>query len=100
MKQNSISSLIFIFFLALTPACFAASVDINHADAVTLARLLAGVGKARAEAIVEYRETHPPFSHPGDLLKVKGIGRSIIERNKSLMRFVIDNPEDATIDRR
>ena len=41
----------------LLPLCvFAGPVDINSADAKTIAKELKGVGLSRAQAIVEYRE--------------------------------------------
>ncbi|MCP1477244.1 competence protein ComEA [Pseudomonas sp. EB276 TE3739] len=57
-------------------------IDLNHADAATLQRELAGIGKAKAEAIVAYRETNGLFSSVDELLEVKGIGKAILERNR------------------
>lgn len=57
-------------------------VNINTADAVTLAETLEGVGDARARSIVEYRETHGAFDSPDDLVEVKGIGPNVLERNR------------------
>lgn len=66
--------------LALSPmAAFAGPVDVNSADAQTLARELTGVGPAKAQAIVEYREANGPFSSPEDLLDVQGIGTRTLE---------------------
>ncbi|WP_260955209.1 ComEA family DNA-binding protein [Pseudomonas citri] len=60
----------------------AVKVDLNEADAATLQRELAGVGKAKADAIVAYRETNGPFSSVEELLEVKGIGKAILDRNR------------------
>lgn len=60
----------------------AGPVDINTADAATLAKELDGVGPARAQAIVEYRETAGPFERPEDLAEVSGIGRRVLEANE------------------
>ncbi len=57
-------------------------VDINTADAATLARVLEGVGPAKAAAIVEHRRRHGPFRRAEDLARVKGIGRRTVERNR------------------
>ncbi len=57
-------------------------VDINRADAATLARVLEGVGPNKAKAIVEYRRRHGPFRRPEDLARVRGIGRKTVERNR------------------
>ncbi|HEV8715279.1 MAG TPA: ComEA family DNA-binding protein [Candidatus Binatia bacterium] len=50
-----------------------AKVNINTADQATLVSLK-GVGKKRAQAIIEYREKNGPFKTVNDLTKVKGIG--------------------------
>ncbi|MGB5257447.1 MAG: helix-hairpin-helix domain-containing protein [Woeseiaceae bacterium] len=59
----------------------AGPVDINTADAETIAAELKGVGLAKARAIVEYRKKHGPFKHPGELSLVKGIGERTVELN-------------------
>lgn len=60
-------------------------VNINQADAQTLADALVGVGLQRAKAIVEYRKAYGPFSTLDELKDVKGIGKSTIERNKAVI---------------
>lgn len=60
-----------------------AVVNINTADAATLAQQLTGVGLSRAEAIVRYRETYGPFSKAEELTEVKGIGPSTLEQNRA-----------------
>ena len=60
----------------------AGPVDLNTADAATLARELQGIGTARAEAIVEYREHIGRFRSVAELLNVKGIGPQVLEQNK------------------
>lgn len=59
-----------------------AKVDLNEADAATLQKELAGVGEAKAQAIVAYRETNGPFASVDELLEVKGIGKAILDRNR------------------
>lgn len=61
----------------------AAPVDINLADAKTLAVELRGVGAERAQAIVQYRKEHGPFRTIDELVKVKGIGKKTLEANRS-----------------
>lgn len=58
------------------------SININEADAATLAAGLKGVGQSRAEAIVRYREEFGPFFAVEDLLQVKGIGAGVIDKNR------------------
>lgn len=62
-------------------------VNVNTATAEELAAGLVGVGPAKAQAIVEYREQHGPFSTPEDLLEVKGIGPKLLERNRDRLAF-------------
>ena len=69
-------------FIVAAPAFGATQVDINSADAKTLAQALDGVGLTKAEAIVAYRNAHGPFESVDDLAKVKGIGPRIIEENR------------------
>jgi competence protein ComEA len=57
-------------------------IDLNAADAPTLQRELAGVGEAKAKAIVAYRETNGPFASIDELLEVKGIGKAILDKNR------------------
>lgn len=57
-------------------------VNINTADASTLARALKGVGESRAQAIVEYREAHGEFLDVYELANVKGIGERMVEMNE------------------
>jgi competence protein ComEA len=63
------------------------TVNVNSADAETLAMVLDGVGIVRAAAIVEYREQHGLFQDPYDLANVKGIGDRTIELNESRIRL-------------
>lgn len=69
--------------LALTASAFAAGkVNVNTADAATIASTLNGVGESKAEAIVAYREAHGPFKSAEQLAEVKGIGLKTVEKNR------------------
>ncbi|QXH48322.1 helix-hairpin-helix domain-containing protein [Pseudomonas xanthosomatis] len=59
-----------------------ATLDLNSADAGTLQRELNGIGKAKAEAIVAYRDANGPFTSVDELLEIKGIGNALLERNR------------------
>ncbi|MER2299669.1 ComEA family DNA-binding protein [Pseudomonas promysalinigenes] len=59
-----------------------ALVNLNQADAATLQKELTGIGKAKAEAIVAYREANGPFATVDELLEIKGIGNALLERNR------------------
>ncbi|MDX1490490.1 MAG: ComEA family DNA-binding protein [Pseudohongiellaceae bacterium] len=60
-------------------------VDINSADAETLALALDGVGMAKAQDIVEYRQKNGAFNSVDDLAQVKGVGPATIARNRDKM---------------
>jgi competence protein ComEA len=62
------------------------TVNINTADAATLARLLNGIGMKKAEAIVAHREKFGAFMTADELTEVKGIGKATLERNRSAIR--------------
>ena len=62
------------------------TVNINEADAETIANQLLGIGLRRAQAIVEYRETYGPFYSVEELKVVKGIGSKTVERNRERIR--------------
>jgi competence protein ComEA len=66
---------------------WAGPVDINKADAKTIAKELNGVGLSRAQAIVEFREKNGAFKSIEDLRKVKGIGAKTLEQNRSNIRL-------------
>ena len=60
----------------------AAPVNINTASAEEIANALNGIGLAKAEAIVAYRETYGLFSRADEIVFVRGIGDSTYEKNK------------------
>ncbi len=68
-------------------------VNINTASAETLAASLDGVGLSKAKAIVAYRDSQGPFKHPDELVKVKGIGLSTVDRNRDVIRFEAPRPD-------
>jgi len=67
-------------------AAAAGPVNINTADAATLAAELTGVGPALAEAIVADRKANGNFATPEALTRVKGIGERIVEMNRANIR--------------
>ncbi len=86
--------LIRIFTLLLTLLfsgfAIASTVNINTADANSMAENLEGVGLAKANAIVEYRNENGKFSSLEDLLMVKGIGEKTLERNRDRISLEIE----------
>ena len=67
-------------------------VDVNTADAETIAQVLVGVGQSKAEAIVAYREENGRFEDLEELARVRGIGEATIKRNES--RISLGDEED------
>ena len=79
--------LTYLLCMLIPVAAFAGPVDINTADAATLAKELNGVGPARAQAIVAYRTEHGPFKSVDDLALVKNMPRKVIEANRENLRM-------------
>lgn len=78
-KQTAIA----VSFALFCGGVFAAPVNINRADAVTIADSLNGIGPAKAAAIVSYRDEHGPFKSVDALVEVKGIGVKTLDKNRS-----------------
>ena len=72
-----------LFMSQLAVALPQDAVNINTASAVELAAVLDGVGNARAEAIVAYREANGEFKTAEDLLAVRGIGDHVLDSNRT-----------------
>ena len=58
-------------------------VDVNTADAEAL-QTLPGIGPAKAEAIIAYREANGPFAALADAANVPGISQAMTEKWASL----------------
>jgi competence protein ComEA len=69
----------------------AGPVNINTADAATLATELVGIGPALAAEIVRDRELNGRFDSPDALARVKGVGARIVEMNRANI-LVSDQP--------
>ncbi|CZF77378.1 MULTISPECIES: ComEA family DNA-binding protein [Grimontia] len=88
--KSILSAIFFAITLILSPLASAqdgalvapAEVNINTAEVEELDKYLDGVGKAKAQAIVDYRNTNGAFESADDLKGVKGIGDSIVEKNR------------------
>ncbi len=85
--MRSIKTLLATTLAWVALAATAGPVNVNTADAKTLARELTGVGQAKAQAIVAYREANGPFTDIAQLAEVKGIGARLLEKNVDHVRF-------------
>ena len=83
--MKTIKALLVAVMLLSGGLVWAGNVNINTADAATLAEGLNGVGIKKAQAIVDYRKQHGAFKSVNDLVKVKGINDKLIEKNKDLI---------------
>lgn len=85
-----------VLICSLLPvAVWAGPVDINSADASTIAKELQGIGLSKAQDIVAYRERNGSFKSVEDLRKIKGIGAKTLERNRANIRM-----DSATVEAR
>jgi len=62
-------------------------VNINTASGEKMADLLSGIGLAKAQAIITYRDANGPFLSIEDLLLVPGIGAATLEKNRPALRL-------------
>ncbi len=84
--KNVIRLFACLLFLLFSTLALAEVVNINSADAQTMAKHIQGVGLKRAQAIVKFREEHGPFKSVDELTQVKGIGLKLVEQNRENLR--------------
>ena len=83
---RAFSSVLLAAALSLSYFANAEPVDLNQADAETLADNIVGVGPVLAKAIVAYRLENGPFVSTEQLLEIPGVGSKLLEKNeKSLL---------------
>lgn len=63
-------------------------ININTADVSALTQSFKGIGKKRAEAIVQYRETHGAFKSVADLAEVRGLGQTFVSAHLAALQLV------------
>lgn len=100
MKMQIISAVLLSAALATTAVAANKSEPVTHTQTITVGKsqaininsasaeeltLLSGIGETKANAIVEYRNTHGKFKSVNDLAKVKGIGEKLLEQNRTLI---------------
>ncbi len=83
----NLKTLLLLTALSFTGSVFASPpVNINTADAATLAEAIKGVGLKRAEAIVAYRKQNGNFKSVEGLSNVRGIGESIVAKSRDNLK--------------
>lgn len=81
--RESINGMLLALALGLgSSLAIAGPVNINTADAETLAEELDGVGPALAAAIVRDREENGSYETAEDITRVRGIGERVLEDNR------------------
>lgn len=63
-------------------------IDLNKADLSQLTGSFKGVGKKRAQAIIDYRNKQGEFKSIDDLAKIKGFGKKFVEKNRDKLAEV------------
>ncbi|MEM6640143.1 MAG: ComEA family DNA-binding protein [Pseudomonadota bacterium] len=76
-----------VFFVLFCSGAHAGPVNVNTADAETLASELTGIGLSKARAIVAYRTANGPFTDIAELANVKGVGARLLEKNLDDVRL-------------
>ena len=79
---NAVFGLVLALF---STVAFAQAVNVNTATAEELDKGLAGIGPAKAAAIVKYRETNGPFRSVDDLANVPGIKGGTLEKIRPMV---------------
>lgn len=70
--------LVFCLFLPI----LVSAINLNSASKKEL-QTLKGIGAKKAETIIQYRQSHGPFTRAEEVMKVKGIGKKIWHDNKN-----------------
>ncbi|MCH8479361.1 MAG: helix-hairpin-helix domain-containing protein [Wenzhouxiangella sp.] len=81
MIKKTIAAIVLSLALAGLSIADMTRIDINSATVEELTQLH-GVGTAKAEAIVAYREENGPFAHVDELVNVRGIGLRTVDQNR------------------
>mgnify|MGYP003778165219 CR=1 FL=1 len=86
LMKNAIRLFTLSLFFLFSPLALAEVVNINTADAQTLADNIIGVGMKRAQEIINFREEHGPFKSVDELTQIKGIGLKLVEQNRDNLK--------------
>lgn len=84
--MKMIKALVLALALGFSSVTTAMEVNINSADAETMAEFLTGIGMQKAKAIVDYRKENGNFTSVDELQKVPGIGSKTVEKNMGVLK--------------
>ncbi|HAA35579.1 MAG TPA: competence protein ComEA [Gammaproteobacteria bacterium] len=84
-KLHPLHGALIAALIAFGQPASAEPVDINQADAPSLAENIVGVGPVLAGAIVSYRTENGAFRSVEELLEVPGIGPKVLENNEETL---------------
>ena len=79
--MHQVKSIALLLWLVVAPVA-ATPVNVNTASAEEIAIALYGVGKYKAQAIVQNRPEHGHFKSVQALKKARGIGQGILDGNR------------------
>ncbi|MCU7937902.1 MAG: ComEA family DNA-binding protein [gamma proteobacterium symbiont of Bathyaustriella thionipta] len=85
--KYGLNALLLSLILTFSSTVMAQEVNINTADAQTIADSLNGIGLKKAQAIIAWRTEHGNFKDLSGLENVKGIGQKTLEKNKDNIQF-------------
>ncbi len=80
MIKSTFIALVTLFFSSIA---LATPVNINTATASEIAAALNGIGIAKAEALIAYRNQNGMFTSAEQIVNVSGIGEATFEKNKA-----------------
>ncbi|MFL1390265.1 ComEA family DNA-binding protein [Pseudomonas tritici] len=80
---------------AATSSGTSTKLNLNTANAPTLTTHLTGIGEVKAQSIVAYREANGPFTSVDELLEVKGIGNSLLDKTSTSLPSINPQQEPA-----
>ncbi len=78
--NKPLRSILFSLALIALPMLATAAVNINQADANTIAEGVTGIGPSKAVAIVHYREQNGGFKSLDELTQIRGIGEKTLQK--------------------